>query len=89
MNKLMLFFCLLLSTHTFADLKQDLESQLSPLMDKVIDWRHDIHQNPELGNREFKTAKKIENHLLSLDIEVQTKVAYTGVVGLILSLIHI
>ena len=54
----MLFFCLLLSTHTFADLKQDLESQLSPLMDKVIDWRHDIHQNPELGNREFKTAKK-------------------------------
>jgi amidohydrolase len=83
MNKLMLFFCLLLSTHTFADLKQDLESQLSPLMDKVIDWRHDIHQNPELGNREFKTAKKIENHLLSLDIEVQTKVAYTGVVGLI------
>ena len=83
MNKLMLFFCLLLSTHTFADLKQDLESQLSPLMDKVIDWRHDIHQNPELSNREYRTAKKVEMHLLSLGIKVQTKVAYTGVVGLI------
>ena len=83
MNKLMLFFCLLLSTHTFADLKQDLESQLSPLMDKVIDWRHYIHQNPELSNREYRTAKKVEMHLLSLGIKVQTKVAYTGVVGLI------
>jgi amidohydrolase len=52
-------------------------------MDKVIDWRHDIHQYPELGNREFRTAKKIENHLVSLGIEVETQIAYTGVVGLI------
>jgi amidohydrolase len=52
-------------------------------MDKVIEWRHDIHQNPELSNREFRTAKKVEEHLLSLGIKVETKVAYTGVVGLI------
>ena len=83
MNKLLLFFCLLVSTSVFSDLKSDLEGQINPLMDKVIEWRHDIHQNPELSNREYRTAKKIEAHLRSLDIKVQTKIAYTGVVGLI------
>ena len=83
MNKLMLFFPLLISISISADLKTDLEKQINPLMDKVIEWRHDIHQNPELSNREYRTAKKIEAHLRSLDIKVQTKIAYTGVVGLI------
>ena len=83
MNKLLLFFCLLVSTSVFSDLKSDLEGQINPLMDKVIEWRHDIHQNPELSNREYRTAKKIEVHLRSLNIKVQTKIAYTGVVGLI------
>lgn len=50
---------------------------------KVIEWRHDIHQNPELSNREFKTAEKIAAHLESLGIEVQTGVAHTGVVGVL------
>ena len=79
----MLFFPLLISMSISADLKSDLEQQINPLMDKVIEWRHDIHQNPELSNREYRTAKKIEAHLRSLDIKVQTKIAYTGVVGLI------
>jgi amidohydrolase len=83
MNKLMLFFSVLLSSSISADLKNDLEKQISPLMDKVIEWRHDIHQNPELSNREFRTAKKVEEHLLSLGIKVETQIAYTGVVGLI------
>ena len=50
---------------------------------RVIKWRHEIHQNPELSNREFKTAKKIESHLRTLGIDVQTNVAHTGVVGII------
>ena len=79
----MLFFCLLASTSVFSDLKSDLDNQINPLMDKVIEWRHDIHQNPELSNREYRTAKKIEAHLRSLGIKVETKIAYTGVVGLI------
>jgi amidohydrolase len=83
MNKLMLFFSVLLSSSISADLKNDLEKQISPLMDKVIEWRHDIHQNPELSNREFRTAKKVEEHLLSLGIKAETQIAYTGVVGLI------
>ena len=50
---------------------------------KMIEWRHDIHQNPELSNREFKTAEKIAAHLKSLGMEVQTGVAKTGVVGIL------
>ncbi|MDH5366736.1 MAG: amidohydrolase [Cyclobacteriaceae bacterium] len=50
---------------------------------KTIEWRHDIHQNPELSNREFKTAEKIAEHLKSLGIEVKTGVAHTGVVGIL------
>src|SRR5512133_1728347 len=50
---------------------------------KVIAWRHDIHQNPELGNREFRTAELVAKHLQSLGIEVKTKVGVTGVVGIL------
>ena len=83
MIKLILFFCLLFTNAAYSDLKRDLDNQLEPLMDKVIEWRHDIHQNPELGNREFRTAKKVADHLSSLDIEVETGIAFTGVVGLL------
>ena len=48
---------------------------------KVIDWRHHIHENPELSNREFETAKMVAAHLKSLGIEVKENVAKTGVVG--------
>ena len=83
--KLNFIFTLFIATNIFAseDLKQKLNSDLENLMPKVIEWRHDIHQNPELGNREFRTSKKIADHLISLDIEIETGIAYTGVVGLI------
>ncbi|AZQ58331.1 amidohydrolase [Maribacter sp. MJ134] len=61
----------------------NLSKDYEAIESKVIDWRRDIHQNPELGNREFKTAEKIAKHLKSLGIEVQTGVAHTGVVGLL------
>ncbi|WP_444946070.1 amidohydrolase [Microbulbifer sp. VTAC004] len=48
---------------------------------KVIEWRRHLHQNPELGNREFETAKYIEKHLRSLGLEVETGIAHTGLVG--------
>ncbi|WP_369826915.1 amidohydrolase [Gilvibacter sp. SZ-19] len=50
---------------------------------KVIQWRREIHQNPELSNREFKTAAKIAAHLKSLGLEVQTGVGKTGVIGIL------
>ena len=74
---------LLLSSMAFYGQAYDLSSDYEAIDGKVINWRRDIHQNPELGNREFKTAEKIANHLRSLGIEVQTGVAYTGVVGVL------
>ena len=50
---------------------------------KVIAWRRDIHQYPELGNREFRTGQLVAEHLRALGLDVQDKVAYTGVVGLL------
>ena len=59
------------------------EKEFTNIEDKVIEWRRDIHQNPELSNREFKTAEKIAAHLESLGIETQTGIAKTGVVGIL------
>ncbi len=50
---------------------------------KVIEWRRDFHQYPELSNREFKTAEKIAQHLRGLGLEVKTGVAHTGVVAVL------
>ncbi len=50
---------------------------------KCIEWRRDFHQNPELGNREFRTSKIIADHLKSLGIETKENVAKTGVVGIL------
>jgi amidohydrolase len=64
-------------------LKAKVAQKATALESKVVTWRRDFHQNPELGNREFKTAEKIATHLRSLGIEVQTNVAKTGVVGIL------
>jgi amidohydrolase len=50
---------------------------------KVVAWRRDFHQHPELGNREFRTSKIVADHLRALGLEVRDKVAYTGVVGIL------
>ncbi|SDK62937.1 amidohydrolase [Catalinimonas alkaloidigena] len=60
-----------------------LNARCDALEAKVIAWRRDFHEHPELGNREFKTAEKVAAHLKSLGIEVQTGVAHTGVVGVL------
>lgn len=62
---------------------QSLQEDIKNIEPKVIEWRRDFHQHPELGNREFETAKKIAAHLKSLGMEVQTGVAKTGVVGIL------
>jgi amidohydrolase len=82
MRKIALFAILLFGLSAYAQ-SPKLEKDYAAIEDKVIEWRRDIHQNPELGNREFKTAEKIAKHLESLGIEVQTGVAHTGVVGIL------
>jgi len=50
---------------------------------RVIEWRHHLHQYPELSNREFKTAAFIEAHLRSLGLDIRTQVAHTGIVAVL------
>jgi len=57
--------------------------QADKLEPKVIEWRRHLHQNPELSNREFKTAEMVAAHLKSLGMEVKTGVAHTGVIGIL------
>ena len=83
MKKTLVTILVFFSFNIDANLKENLEKDLDSLMSKVIEWRHDIHENPELGNREFRTAKKVADHLTSLGMDVETGIAHTGVVGLL------
>lgn len=70
-----------------AQKKNNLESYILSASDKIeskcIAWRRDIHEHPELGNREFRTSKMVADHLRSLGIEVKEGVGKTGVVGIL------
>ena len=87
MNKVTnLFFFLVFTTSVYSNterLEGKLERNLDSLMKKVVEWRHDIHQYPELSNREFKTAAKVAKHLNDLGLEVKTNIAHTGVVAIL------
>lgn len=83
MKKLFTRFSLLFALISFSAGAQISDSTFSSIESKVIQWRHEIHQNPELSNREFNTAKKVAAHLESLGIEVTTGIAITGVVGIL------
>lgn len=78
---------LLLAGSVHAQKKESLDNYIENAVNKIepktISWRRDIHQNPELGNRETRTAKLIADHLRSLNIEVKEGIAKTGVVGIL------
>ncbi len=64
-------------------LQADIDRRLQDVQTRVVSWRRDIHQHPELGNRETRTSALIAEHLKRLGIEVRTPVAHTGVVGIL------
>jgi amidohydrolase len=64
-------------------IQQQIETKAKAILPKVIEWRRNIHQNPELGNREFKTMELIAAHCKKLGLDVKTGVAKTGVVALL------
>ena len=66
-----------------SGLQQRINAAAEQAVDKVIAWRRDIHEHPELGNRETRTAALVAEHLRSLGIETRTEVAHTGVVGVL------
>ena len=66
-----------------AQLKEKIAGAIDKIEAKCIEWRKDIHQHPELGNREFRTSKLVADHLRKLGFEVKEGVAKTGVVGIL------
>lgn len=67
-----------------ASAQSKVDAAVSAIESKVIEWRRDIHQYPELGNREARTAALVAAHLRALDFdEVRTGLAHTGVVGVL------
>ena len=67
-----------------SELADRIDSAAEGVEAQVIEWRRDLHANPELGNREKRTAKIVAEHLKSLGLdEVRTGVAHTGVIGVL------
>jgi amidohydrolase len=63
--------------------QQSIQQDILEIEGKLIEWRRDFHQNPELSNREFKTAEKIAKHLTDIGLQVETNIAKTGVVAIL------
>jgi amidohydrolase len=66
-----------------SPLEAEVRKRAAAVEEKLIAWRHDIHQHPELGDQETRTPKLVAEHLKALKLEVRTKVARTGVVGIL------
>lgn len=66
-----------------AALEAEVRKRVKSVEKKLIAWRRDIHQHPELGDQETRTSKLVAEHLRGLKLEVRTGVARTGVVGIL------
>lgn len=62
---------------------QRIDEEIERILPEVVKIRRFLHMNPELGNREFETARLVASKLTSLGLEVRTGVAHTGVVGVL------
>lgn len=86
LRNILFFLCLLV--YTIAD-GQDAQIELkidelaAAIEPKLIEWRRDFHQHPELSGQEFRTAQKVAEHLRALGLDVQTGIAKTGVVAIL------
>jgi len=82
-KRLLLVGSLFVLLQATAQQNEKIENAVAKIESKCIAWRRDFHEHPELGNREFRTAKIIADHLRSLGIEVKENVAKTGVIGIL------
>lgn len=80
---LLAIFAVTLATAQNDKQRQAVKVKADAIESKVLAWRRDFHQHPELGNRETRTADIITKHLQSLGIEVKNGIAKTGVVGIL------
>jgi len=83
------FSCVLFALGSLAsfvsakDMSKEIEAATAKIMPQVIKWRRHFHENPELSNREFKTAKMVADHMRGLGFEVKEGIAKTGVIGIL------
>ena len=64
-------------------LAAEIDRGTDQIVSKAVSWRRDIHEHPELSNREVRTGKLVADHLTALGLEVKTGVAHTGVIGIL------
>ena len=78
---------LLFSICCLISFSQNFDKKINDLIlnyeNEVIELRHWFHENAELSNREFKTAKRIEQELIKIGLNPQTGIAKTGVVAVL------
>ena len=85
--KIVIVAFLLVLTNCATAQNSPLRNQVTLAVEKIdqklIGWRRDFHEHPELGNQEIRTSAIIAQHLRLLGMEVKTGVAHTGVVGIL------
>ncbi|MFL6548915.1 MAG: amidohydrolase [Povalibacter sp.] len=80
----MLACALLISPAAIAQISvNDLDNAAKSLQPKIISWRRDIHEHPELSNREVRTSQLVAKQLTSLGLQVKTGIGLTGVAALL------
>ncbi|MEI9943836.1 MAG: amidohydrolase [Chitinophagaceae bacterium] len=83
MRKISIVITLLISLTIQAQVKEKVTVAIDKIETQSIAWQKQIHEHPELGNREFKTGKMVADHLRKLGLEVKEGVAKTGVVAIL------
>jgi len=74
---------LVLPAHAQEAQRAEVADAAQRLQGQVVEWRRDIHQHPELGNRETRTAQLVADHLRKLGLEPRTGIATTGVIAVL------
>jgi amidohydrolase len=64
-------------------MEAEIRKRAADIESKLIAWRRDIHQHPELGDQETRTSRLVAEHLQGLNLEVRTGIARHGVVGIL------
>ena len=80
---LLLPIFLLASANAATPLRDQVDTALESVQPRIVTWRRDLHQFPELSNREFRTSKIVAEHLQRLGMTVETGLAKTGVIGIL------
>ncbi|NNF33320.1 MAG: amidohydrolase [Saprospiraceae bacterium] len=79
--QLSLLILITFSIQAQGDITTMINSRSEAIESQVVEWRRHLHANPELSNREYKTAEYVAKHLRNLGLQIETGMAYTGVVG--------